>query len=79
MDRYKTVLRWFEEYGFKITKTDDSWASWHETLMKDSNGKTRRFQITNNNIWYMKNGRTSFGKTKTELFYNLDKHFKGVR
>ena len=79
MDRYKTVLRWFEEYGFKITKTDDSWASWHRTIMRDANGKKRVFEITNNNIWYMKDGRISFGKTKTELFYNLDKHFKGVR
>ena len=48
--------------------------------MKDIEIKERERQlvvyqdeITNNNIWYMKNGRTSFGKTKTELFYNLDK------
>ena len=39
--------------------------------MKDLEGKTRVFQITNNNIWYLKGGRTSFGKTKTELYMNL--------
>lgn len=78
MDRYKTVLRWFEEYGFTIVKRNDSSAYWHRTIMKDLNGKKREFEITNNNIWYMKNGRTSFGKTKTELFYNLDKNFKKV-
>ena len=74
-NRYETVLRWFKEYGFTIIKTNDSSAFWHETLMKDKKGKIRRFEITNNNIWYMKNDRISFGKTKTELFYNLDKHF----
>lgn len=73
--RYKTVLGWFEEYGFQIVKKGDGISCWHETIMKDLKDKTRIFQITNNNIWYMKNGRTSFGKTKTELYYNLDKHF----
>lgn len=73
MSRYETVLRWFKEYGFTIVKRNESSAYWHETTMKDKDGKTRVFEITNNNIWYMKNGRTSFGKTKTELFYNLDK------
>ena len=67
--RYETVLRWFEEYGFTIIKKDGG--LWHETIMKDRNGKTRKFEITNNNIWYMKNDRTSFGKTKTELYMNL--------
>ena len=76
MNRYETVLRWFKEYGWKIIKTNDSSTYWHKTIMKALNGKTRIFEITNNNIWYMKNGRTSFGKTKTELFYNLDKRFK---
>lgn len=74
--RYETVLRWFEEYGFKIVKKNSSTAYWCETIMKDTKGKTRVFEITNNNIWYMKNGRTSFGKTKTELYYNLDRSFK---
>lgn len=73
--RYETVLRWFEEYGFQIVKKGDSIACWHETIMKDLKGKTRVFQITNNNIWYMKNGRIPLGKTKTELYYNLDKYF----
>lgn len=69
--RYETVLKWFEDYGFKIVKKGDSIACWHETSMKDLKDKTRVFQITNNNIWYMKGGRTSFGKTKTELYMNL--------
>lgn len=69
--KYETVLKWFEEYGFQIVKKGDSVACWHETIMKDLKGKTRVFQITNNNIWYMKNGRMSFGKTKTELYMNL--------
>ena len=73
MNRYETVLRWFKEYGFTIVKRNESSTYWHETTMKDKDGKTRVFEITNNNIWYMKNGRISFGKTKTELFYNLDK------
>ena len=29
MDRYKTVLRWLEEYGFTIVKRNDSSAYWH--------------------------------------------------
>ena len=74
MNRYETVLRWFKEYGFTIVKRNESSAYWHETKMKDRDGKTRVFEITNNNIWYMKNGRTSFGKTKTELFYNFFIH-----
>lgn len=74
MNRYETVLRWFKEYGFTIIEKDKS--LWHETIMKDLDGKIRKFEITNNHIWYMKNDRTSFGKTKTELFYNLDKRFK---
>lgn len=69
--RYETVFNWFEEYGFQIIKKGDSIVCWHETIMKDLKGKTRVFQITNNNIWYMKSGRTSFGKTKTELYMNL--------
>ena len=77
MDRYHTVLRWFEEYGFEIVETNDSSTFWHETIVKDKNGKKRKFEITNNNIWYIKNNRTSFGKTKTELYYNLNKHFGG--
>lgn len=72
--RYQIVLNWFKEYGFAIIKENNS--IWHETIMKDIQGKTRKFEITNNNIWYMKNGRTSFGKTKTELYYNLDKMYK---
>ena len=69
MNRYETVLRWFEEYGFTIVKKDNN--LWHETIMKDKNGKTRIFEITNNHIWYMKKYRTSFGRTKTELYMNL--------
>ena len=71
--RYQTVLNWFKEYGFTIVKENPSTAFWCETRMRDRNGKNRTFEITNNNIWYMKNGRTSFGKTKTELYYNLEK------
>lgn len=74
--RYDTVLRWFKEYGFTIIKENNSTAYWCSTIMKDIKEKTRIFEITNNNIWYMKNGRTSFGKTKTELYYNLDKMLK---
>lgn len=74
--RYKAVLNWFKEYGFTIVKENPSTAYWCETEMKDVNGNKRIFEITNNNIWYMKNGRTSFGKTKTELYYNLDKMCK---
>ena len=70
--RYETVLNWFKEYGFTITKENNCTANWCRTIMKEKNGKTRIFEITNNNIWYMKNGRTSFGKTKTELYYNLE-------
>lgn len=77
MNRYHTVLRWFKEYGFEIIKTNDSSVYWHETVVKDKNGKKRKFEITNNNIWYIKNDRTSFGKTKTELYYNLNKYFGG--
>lgn len=77
MNRYHTVLRWFKEYGFEIIKTNDSSVYWHETVVKDKNGKKRKFEITNNNIWYIKNDRTSFGKTKTELFNNLNKYFGG--
>lgn len=73
--RYDTVLRWLEEYGFKIIKKDNSIASWHETLVKDKKGKIRKFEITNNNIWYIKKDRISFGKTKTELYLNLNKYF----
>lgn len=76
MNRYETVLKWFEEYGFTIIKKNNSSVYWHETIMKDLNGKQKKFEITNNNIWYIKNGRTSFGKTKTELFYNLNRRFK---
>ena len=71
--RYETVLKWFREYGFTITKENDSTAFWCRTEMKDRNGKKRIFEITNNNIWYMKNGRITFGKTKTELYYQLEK------
>lgn len=71
--RYQTVLNWFKEYGFKIVKENNSSAYWCNTIMKDRNNKTRIFEITNNNIWYMKDGRISFGKTKTELYYNLEK------
>ncbi len=74
--RYDTVLRWFKEYGFTIIKENNSTTYWCRTIMKDNKGKTRIFEITNYNIWYMKNGRTSFGKTKTELYYNLDKMLK---
>lgn len=74
--RYQIVLNWFKEYGFTIVKENPSTAYWHETIMKDMLGKTKKFEITNNNIWYMKNGRTSYGKTKTELYYNLDKMYK---
>lgn len=77
--RYQTVLNWFREYGFTIVKENPSTAYWCETIMKDLKGKIRKFEITNNNIWYMKNGRTSFGKTKTELYYNLDKMCKGSK
>jgi len=79
MNRYETVLNWFEEYGFTIIQKNNSSVNWHETIMKDLNGKLRTFEITNNNIWYMKNGRTSLGKTKTELFCNLDKRFKQAK
>lgn len=77
MSRYEIVLRWFVEYGFTIIKKDYSSISWRETIMKDLNGKIRKFEITNNHIWYIKNDRTSFGKTKKELYLNLDKRFKG--
>ena len=69
--RYETVLKWFEEYGYTVIKKDTN--MWHRTVFKDKEGKRREFEITNNNIWYMKNWRISFGKTKTELYYNLDK------
>ena len=71
--RYYTVLNWFKEYGFTIVKENDSTTYWCRTKMKDKKGKIRIFEITNNNIWYIDNWRTSFGKTKTELYYNLDK------
>jgi hypothetical protein len=74
--RYQTVLNWFKEYGFKIIKTNKSSVYWHRTIFEDKNGKKREFEITNNNIWYMNGGRKSFGKTKTELYYNLDKMCK---
>lgn len=74
--RYYTVLNWFKEYGFTIIKENPSTAYWCETIMKDPNGNTCKYEITNNNIWRMKNGRTSYGKTKTELYYNLDKIYK---
>lgn len=74
--RYYTVLNWFKEYGFTIIKENPSTAYWCETIMKDPNGNTCKYEITNNNIWHMKNGRTSYGKTKTELYYNLDKIYK---
>jgi len=74
--RYYAVLNWFKEYGFTIVKENPSTAYWCETIMKDPLGNTCKYEITNNNIWRMKNGRTSYGKTKTELYYNLDKIYK---
>lgn len=71
--RYKTVLKWFEEYGLKVTKKSDSSANWHETMIIDTKGIQRKFEITNNHIWYIKHDRISFGKTKKELYYNLEK------
>lgn len=76
-NRYDMVLNWFKEYGFEVIKRSDSVSSWHRTIFKDKKGKIRIFEITNNNIWYIKRDRTSFGKTKTELYYNLDKYFEG--
>lgn len=70
-ERYKTVLRWFEEYGFKIVSKDESAGYWHETIIIDTKGKQRKFEITNNHIWYIPYDRVSFGKTKTELYKNL--------
>lgn len=69
--RYETVLRWFEEYGWKIIKTNDSSAYWHETIIENKKGVRRTFEITNNHIWLIRGGRTSLGKTKTELYMNL--------
>ena len=73
--RYETVLKWFREYGFTIIKENNSTAYWCETEMIDKKGNKRIFEITNNHIWFMSKhkGRTSFGKTKTELYYNLEK------
>lgn len=71
--RYYTVLNWFREYGFTIVKEIPFY---DEVIVKDTKGKNHTYEIHNNNIWRMKNGRTSYGKTKTELYYNLDKIYK---
>ena len=73
LNRYETVLNWFREYGLQIVKKSDSSINWHETIVKDNNGINRMFEITNNHIWYIgRNDRKSLGKTKTELYLNLN-------
>ena len=69
--RYETVLKWFEEYGWKVIKTSDSFADWHETIIENKKGVRITFEITNNHIWLIRGNRTSLGKTKTELYINL--------
>ena len=72
MNRYETVLRWFEEYGWKVIKKSKyGSADWHETIIENKKGVQRTFEITNNHIWLIRGGRTSLGKTKTELYMNL--------
>ncbi len=71
--RINTVIKWFKEYGLEVVSTDHSSFNWGETKIKNKNGNILTFEITNNHIWYIRHDRVSFGKTKTELYLNLDK------